>query len=189
MAKVNFGQDYRRALVPACSNPVKLGDRVAALLPAGQAVKEAFAAIPSSETPMSEPKTKPTKVSVAEYLGAIDDATRRADCEGLVKLMRKITGQEPVIWGSSIVGFGSYRYTYESGHSGVSCVTGFAARKGDISIYLVAESPDQQDLLLRLGKHRMGKACLYIKRLSDIDLPTLEQLVAASVVEVKRRYP
>lgn len=138
---------------------------------------------------MPEAKTKPTQVSVTEYLARIEDPVRRADCETLVKLMRRITRQEPRLWGPTIVGFGSYRYTYESGHSGESCVTGFASRKGDISVYLVAASPDQPELLSRLGKHKMGKACLYIKRLADVDLKVLESVVAGSVAEVKRRYP
>ena len=138
---------------------------------------------------MPEAKTKPTQVSVAQHLATIEDPARRADCDRLVELMRKVTRQEPKLWGPTIVGFDSYRYTYESGHSGESCVTGFAARKGDISIYLVAASPDQAELLSRLGKHKMGKACLYIKRLADVDLKVLEQLVAGSVAEVKRRYP
>jgi hypothetical protein len=138
---------------------------------------------------MPEAKTKPTQVSVTEHLARIEDPVRKADCETLVKLMRRITRQEPRLWGPTIVGFGSYRYTYESGHSGESCVTGFASRKGDISIYLVAASPDQPELLSRLGKHKMGKACLYIKRLADVDLNVLECVVAGSVAEVKRRYP
>lgn len=138
---------------------------------------------------MPEAKTKPTQASVTEHLAKIEDPARRADCDVLVKLMRKITKQEPVLWGPSIVGFGSYKYTYESGHSGESCATGFAARKADISVYLVAAAPNQPELLSRLGKHKMGKACLYIRRLADVDLKVLEQLVAGSVAEVKRRYP
>ena len=133
--------------------------------------------------------TKPTPVSVTEHLAKIEDPARRADCELLVQLMRKVTKQEPALWGPSIVGFGSYKYTYESGHSGESCATGFAARKGDISVYLVAAAPNQAEFLSRLGKHKMGKSCLYIKRLADVDLKVLEQLVAGSVAEVKRRYP
>jgi Domain of unknown function (DU1801) len=137
---------------------------------------------------MPEPKTKPKDASVAGYLAAIEDDARRADCEAIAKLMRKVTKQEPGMWGTGIVGFGAYRYTYESGHTGESCQTGFSSRKGDISVYLVASGPEQEALLARLGKHRMGKACLYIRRLSDIDVKVLEQLVSASVAEVKRRF-
>lgn len=138
---------------------------------------------------MPEAKTKPTQLSLTDYLARIDDANRRVDCEVLVELMRKVTQQEPVLWGASIVGFGSYKYKYESGHSGEFCLTGFAARKTDISVYLIEAAPNQEELLLRLGKHKMSKSCLYIKRLKDVDLNVLEHLVAASVAQVKRRYP
>ncbi len=137
---------------------------------------------------MAEAKTKPGAASVAAYLASIEDPGRRADCEAIGGLMRKLTGQEPRMWGTSIVGYGHYRYTYDSGHSGESCQTGFAARKGDISVYLVAEGPEQQALLARLGRHRMGKACLYLRRLADVDLQVLEQLIAGSIAEVQRRY-
>lgn len=137
---------------------------------------------------MAELKTKATQASVADYLAAIEDPKRRADCELLSQMMRKITGEEPKMWGPSIVGFGHYKYTYESGHSGEACQTGFASRKGDISVYLVASSAGQDELLAKLGKHKMGKACLYIRRLSDVDLKVLEKLVAGSVAEIRRRY-
>lgn len=103
--------------------------------------------------------------------------------------MRKVTKQPPMLWGPSIVGFGRYAYTYESGHSGESCLVGFASRKSDISIYLSVASPRQQALLGRLGKHKMGKSCLSIKRLGDVDVKVLEQLVAGSVAEITRRHP
>ena len=138
---------------------------------------------------MAEAKTRPTRVPVAAYLARIEDAARRADCEALARLMRKVTGAEPVMWGPGIVGFGAYRYRYESGRTGEWCETGFAARKGEISVYLVAEGARQAALLARLGRHRMGKACLSIKRLADVDAAVLEQLVAGSVAEVRRRYP
>jgi hypothetical protein len=138
---------------------------------------------------MAEAKTKATVASVAAYLAAIEDPERRADCEAIGRIMRKLTGQPPKMWGPSIVGYGLYRYTYASGHSGESCVTGFAARKGDISVYLVAEGPAQATLLARLGKHKMGKACLYLRRLADVDVQVLEELIAGSVAEVRLRYP
>jgi hypothetical protein len=138
---------------------------------------------------MAENKTKPTAVRVEDYLAGIEDKARRADCEALVKLMRKVTRQPPVMWGPGIVGFGSYHYVYDSGRSGDMCATGFASRKGDISVYLTASFEGQQELLAALGKHKMGKACLTIRRLSDVDMKVLEKLVAGSVAEVKRRYP
>lgn len=138
---------------------------------------------------MAEAKTKPTQASVEQYIAAIAVPERRADAESLLKLMRRATKQAPVMWGPSIVGFGKYKYSYPSGRSGESCATGFAVRKGDISVYLVAEGPSQQELLSRLGKHKMGKACLSIKRLAEVDLKVLEQLVAESYTEVHRRHP
>lgn len=137
---------------------------------------------------MADAKTKGTAASVAAHLATVEDPARRADCEAIGRIMRKVTGQEPRMWGPSIVGYGHYRYTYASGHGGESCQTGFAARKGDISVYLVAEGPEQQALLARLGKHKMGKACLYLRRLADVDLQVLEDLIAGSVAEVQRRY-
>ena len=103
--------------------------------------------------------------------------------------MSAVTKCEPKLWGTGIVGFGTYHYTYPSGHEGDACLTGFASRKGDISIYLMCGIDGQEALLAKLGKHKMGKACLYIRRLADIDLPILEQLIAHSVAEVRRRYP
>jgi hypothetical protein len=93
------------------------------------------------------------------------------------------------MWGPSIVGYGSYTYRYESGHSGEACLTGFAVRGRELVVYIVAENPAQVELLAKLGKHKMGKACLYFKRLTDIDVKVLEALIAGSVAEVKRRYP
>ena len=138
---------------------------------------------------MAEIKTHATEASVADYLAAIDDAQRRADCEQISQLMTRVTGEAPRMWGPSIVGFGNYHYRYDSGHSGDACLTGFASRKADISIYLSCASPHQEALLARLGRHKMGKACLYVRRLSEIDLQVLEQLVAASVAELRLRYP
>jgi hypothetical protein len=102
--------------------------------------------------------------------------------------MTKATKQPPKMWGTSIVGFGSYHYKYESGREGDSCLTGFSSRKGDISIYLVADFPGQEALLSKLGKHKRGKGCLYIRKLDDVNLKVLEQLVVGAVAERKRRY-
>ena len=135
---------------------------------------------------MAENKTKATEASVEDYLSAIKDDARRRDCEALAKLMAKATKQPPKMWGTSIVGFGSYHYKYESGREGDSCLTGFSSRKGDLSIYLVADFPGQDDLLVKLGKHKRGKGCLYIRKLSDVDLKVLEQMVAGAVAERKR---
>ena len=137
---------------------------------------------------MSENKTKPTRMSVATFLASVEDDQRRADCEALSGIMHKITGDPAVMWGPGIVGFGTYHYRYESGREGDWAVTGFAPRKRDISVYLLASGANQADLLSRLGRHKMGKSCLYIRKLSDVDPAVLEQLIADSVAEVKRRH-
>jgi hypothetical protein len=137
---------------------------------------------------MAENKTKETDLSVDAYLDAIDGDERRADCRALVKLMTKVTKHPPKMWGTSIVGFGSYHYKYASGREGDAGRTGFSSRKGDISVYLAAASAQQPALLEKLGKHKMGVCCLYIRRLADVDMKVLEKLVVDSVAEVKRRY-
>jgi hypothetical protein len=138
-----------------------------------------------------EAKTQPTSVSVTTYLAGVADEARRQDCKDLVALMKRVTGCSPAMWGPSIVGFDSYHYRYDSGHEGDSCVVGFSSGKAHISVYLLSgyEAADTQALLSQLGKHKIGKACLYIKRLADVQLPVLEQLIANSVAETKRRYP
>jgi hypothetical protein len=136
---------------------------------------------------MAENKTKMTEASVEKYLSAIEDETRRKDCEALAKLMARATKEKPKMWGTSIVGFGTYHYKYESGREGDSCMAGFSSRKGDISLYLLASFPGREELLSKLGKHKAGKGCLYIGKLSDVDPKVLEQLVARSVAERKRR--
>ncbi len=138
---------------------------------------------------MSEAKTKPTTASIDEYLASRAKEEQHADCKILMTMLKRVTKESPKMWGPSIVGYGSYSYKYESGRTGESCLTGFAVRGKELVLYLVAASPEQQELLTRLGKHKMGKACLYFKRLADLDAKVLESLVSASVAEVKRRYP
>jgi hypothetical protein len=137
---------------------------------------------------MAENKTKPTGSSVAEYIASRANEEQGQDCARLAALLKKVTKSEPKMWGPSIVGYGSYRYKYESGKEGESCLTGFAIRKSELVVYLTAESADQAALLAKLGKHKMGKSCLYFKRLADLDTSVLEKLVASSVAEVKRRH-
>ena len=138
---------------------------------------------------MYEARTKPTEVSFATHLQSIENPERRRDCEYLAGLMTRITGCEPRMWGPSIVGFDQYHYRYESGHQGDACVTGFASRKGDISVYLRTGSEQARALLAELGRHKLGKSCLYIRRLSDVQLPILEKLIEHSVADTRRRYP
>jgi Domain of unknown function (DU1801) len=135
---------------------------------------------------MAENKTKPTGASVAAYLAAIEDDTRREDCKALSALMTKATKQKPKMWGPGIVGFGSYHYKYASGHEGDSCLTGFASRKSDITVY-VGSFPGRDQMLAKLGKHKVGGGCLYVKKLGDVDLKVLEKLVVASAADRKKQ--
>lgn len=137
---------------------------------------------------MAENKTKPTDASVADYIASRANAQQRADCGELMALLSRVTGQTPRMWGPSIVGYGAYRYTYESGRTGDAPVAGFAIRGRELVVYLSADSREQRSLLSGLGKHRMGRSCLYFKRLADLDGSVLERLVASSVDEVRRRY-
>jgi len=137
---------------------------------------------------MAENKTKATDSSVDSYIDAIDDEIRRRDCRALAKLMAKVTKQKPKMWGPSIVGFGSYHYKYDSGREGDACLIGLSSRKGDISIYLTADFPGHDERLSRLGKHKMGKACLYIRKLDDVDPKVLEKLVVGSFADSQRRH-
>jgi Domain of unknown function (DU1801) len=137
---------------------------------------------------MAEAKTKPTSASVEDHITSKASPEQLPDCKALMALLKKVTNQSPKMWGPSIVGFGSYSYKYESGRTGEMCLTGFAVRGKELVVYLVAESPKQQELLAKLGKHKMGKSCLYFKRLADLDMKVLESLVSESVSETKRRH-
>jgi len=132
-------------------------------------------------------KTTLTEASVEEYIANITDEGRRADCRQLAKLMSAVTRQPPRMWGPAIVGFGQYHYKYDSGREGDMCLAGFSSRKADLTIYVYTEG--QQALLAKLGKHKSSKACLYVKRLSDVDPAVLKKVIAASVAEIRRRYP
>ena len=138
---------------------------------------------------MAETKTKPTSASVDAYLASRASPEQLVDCRAIMAMCKRVTKQPPRMWGPSIVGYGSYTYKYESGHAGDACLAGFAVRGKELVIYLSAENPAQVELLTKLGKHKMGKACLYIKRLADLDVEVLEALIAGSVAEVRRRYP
>jgi hypothetical protein len=137
---------------------------------------------------MAELKTKATEASVADYIASRADEEQRADCKALMSLFQKITRDKPKMWGPSIVGYGSYRYTYESGWSGEMCLASFAIRGRDLVVYILSGDKKQKALLARLGKHKMGRSCLYFRRLADLDKTVLEQLVVNSIAEVKRRY-
>jgi Domain of unknown function (DU1801) len=135
---------------------------------------------------MADSKTKPTQISVAAYLDALTDETKRADAKALVKLMQSATGEKPKMWGPSIVGFGSYHYTYESGREGDMPLVGFSPRKPAIVLYGLRASSDHEALFAKLGKHTTGKGCLYIKKLADVDRKVLEALVVKSIAATRR---
>ncbi|MDX1766194.1 MAG: DUF1801 domain-containing protein [Candidatus Saccharimonadales bacterium] len=137
---------------------------------------------------MTDLKTKPNDSSTREFLMAVKDKVQRNDALKLLDLFNKSTGQTPMMWGSSIVGFGSYRYRYNSGREADWLATGFSPRKQSLTLYIMNGFEDYDSLLARLGPHKTGKSCLYIKRLSDIDLAVLEQLIISSYDYVKREY-
>jgi hypothetical protein len=136
-----------------------------------------------------ESKTQWTGADVAEFLDAVPDETRRADGRTLCEMMQRVTGQAPRMWGPSIVGFGKYHYRYESGREGDAPLAGFSPRARELVVYLESDAPEKESLLERVGKHRTGKCCLYIKKLADTDLGVLEQLVVDSAKATKARYP
>ena len=130
---------------------------------------------------MAENKTKATVASVDSYIASIPDESRRADCKTLVSLMAKASKLPAVMWGTSIVGFGVHRYPLAGGKVGEICAVGFSSRKGDISIYGLASTDSSANQRAQLGKHKMGKGCLYVTRLSDIDVKVLESMVSHAV--------
>ncbi len=133
-------------------------------------------------------KTRPNKTSVRSFLAAIDDDGRRADCKAVAAIMRRVTGKPATMWGTSMVGFGKYRYKYESGREGDAFLTGFAPRKQALTIYVMDGFSGYDALMKRLGKYKTGKSCLYVKRLDDIDRDVLEQLLTRSVRHMRRKY-
>jgi hypothetical protein len=130
---------------------------------------------------MAELKTQPTKDSVNAFLGKVADEKRRTDCRTVLKLMSEITGAKPEMWGASIIGFGRYRYKYESGREGEWLVTGFSPRKGALTLYLMGGFDAHPDLMKRLGKYKTAKSCLYIRNLDDVNLDVLRKLIEQSI--------
>lgn len=135
---------------------------------------------------MAELKTKQTNASVKDFLDQISDEERRKDCFAVAKMMEEITGDKPKMWGPSIVGFGTAHYKYASGREGDWPIAAFSPRKRDLTIYLMPGFEDQADVMKQLGKHSTGKSCLYIKRLSDVHLPTLKKLIKWSAKHEKK---
>ncbi|WP_138511697.1 DUF1801 domain-containing protein [Maricaulis alexandrii] len=134
-------------------------------------------------------KTQPTTVSPDDYIAGIDHPVRREDAAVLLDLMRRITGWDARMWGPSIVGFGQYHYTYESGREGDFMRTGFSARKANLVVYILPGYTDFSEILTRLGKHKLGKSCLYINKLTDVDLAVLEELIRAGLADMAEKYP
>ena len=137
---------------------------------------------------MAENKTKPTDASVEGYIDSRASAQQRVDCKELMALFAKVTRERPRMWGPSIVGYGSYKYTYESGRSGEAPLAAFAIRGRELVVYLMDEGEKQRSLLSKVGKHKMGKCCLYFKRLADLDKSVLEKLVVGSISWARRRH-
>ncbi|HEU5182938.1 MAG TPA: DUF1801 domain-containing protein [Gemmatimonadaceae bacterium] len=137
---------------------------------------------------MAGNKTKPTDASVDDYIASRANAQQQADCRELMALFKRVTRQTPRMWGPSIVGYGSYRYTYDSGRAGEAPLAAFAIRGRELVVYLWPKGQEQRSLLSKLGKHKMGKSCLYFKQLADLDTAVLEKLVVESIAEARRRH-
>ena len=137
---------------------------------------------------MADNKSRPTEVDPHDFLDTVENPTRRSDAEVLLEMMKRVTGCEPRMWGPSIIGFGRYHYRYDSGREGDSMITGFSPRKANLVIYVMPGYEDRTEQLDALGKHRLGKSCLYVNRLADVDLSVLEQIVADGVAEMRSAY-
>ena len=138
---------------------------------------------------MAANKTKETGADVSAFLANVADAGQRADADTLIELLKRLSDAAPKMWGPSIIGFGNYRYRYESGREGEMCRIGFSPRKGQTVVYVMGGFPRHAAIMAQLGKHKTGKGCLYIKRLSDVNLDALEELCAASLAYMAEKYP
>ncbi len=138
---------------------------------------------------MAENKLRPTDEPIAEFLGNIPDPQRRADAETLVGMMERLSGEPATVWGYGIVGFGTYRYRYDSGREGEAGRVGFSPRARELVVYLNDGYAGRGEQLARLGKHKIGKSCLYIKRLSDVDEGVLEEMIRDSLTYMDEKYP
>ncbi len=138
---------------------------------------------------MSQAKTQPTGASVRAFLDGVEDDSKRRDARTVARLMKRVTGERPKMWGDSIVGYGSSHYVYASGREGDWPLAGFSPRKQAMTLYIMSGFSGHQALMKKLGKHSTGKSCLYIKRLDDVDLEVLEELVERSVAYVREKYP
>lgn len=138
---------------------------------------------------MAKNKTTETQNSVIDFINTVEDVTKRNDSFELVKLMQEQTGFEPKMWGPGIIGFGSYHYKYTSGHEGDAPLVGFSPRKDAISLYLYSSFESKEELLSKFGKHKAGKGCIYIKKITDIDIEILKKMISYSVENLNKLYP
>ena len=138
---------------------------------------------------MAGNKTQPTDASVEDFLNAVEQEQKRTDSFAVLEIMKDITGEEPLMWGPSIVGFGQYHYKYESGREGDFFLTGFSPRKQSLTCYIMGGFSRYDDLLSKLGKFKHGKGCLYVKKLEDIDLEVLKEMIRQSVAYIAKKYP
>jgi hypothetical protein len=138
---------------------------------------------------MAENKTKPTSADVGAFLDAVPKDQRRADARRICAMMERLSGEPPVLWGPTIVGFGRCRYEYDSGRKGEMPRIGFSPRASELVLYLVDDFPRYQAIMNRLGKHRTGKSCLYIKKLGDVDEAVLEELIVKALADMREKYP
>jgi hypothetical protein len=136
-----------------------------------------------------EAKTKPTPVSPEAFIDSVDHPGRREDAHAVLALLTEATGHPPVMWGPSIIGFGKYRYTYDSGHSGEAPLVGFSPRKANLVLYMAAYDEARDDFLSRLGKHKSGKGCIYLNRLADVDAGVVAEMAKWSMKTLKERHP
>jgi hypothetical protein len=137
---------------------------------------------------MAQLKTQPNDQSVTGFLNSIENETRRQDSFTILELMQQVTGDEPVMWGDSIIGFGTYRYKYASGRQGEWFLVGFSPRVQNLTLYIMSGFDEYDDLLAKLGKHSTGKSCLYVRRLENIDLAVLGELIEKSVAHMKATH-
>jgi uncharacterized protein DUF1801 len=137
---------------------------------------------------MAGNKTKPGEQDAAAFINAVEPDWKREDARTVCAMMERLSGRPPVMWGGSIIGFGQYHYKYESGREGDSLMTGFSPRKTALTLYVMGGFKQRPDLMERLGKYKTGKSCLYVKRLSDIDMDVLEELVAADIAYMRANY-
>lgn len=137
---------------------------------------------------MSENITQPTKTSVKRFIDSVEHDTRRSDAKKLLKMFKEITGEKPVLWGNSLIGFGQYHYRYDSGREGDMMMTGFSPRKSSLSVYVIGGFSELDDLLSKLGKHKIGKACLYINKLADVDEAVLRMLIEKAYSYMQEKY-